>query len=70
MSWGSLFSALVGAVVATWLTHYLIERRERAKTARGLKYLALQIAFLLEHFAVECACALQDGRTTKARTAP
>ncbi|CAG9258541.1 hypothetical protein PUN4_320020 [Paraburkholderia unamae] len=57
----TLFQSLCVAVVAAWLTSFLIEKRESNKTARGLKYLALQIAFQLEHFAAECASSFQDA---------
>lgn len=62
MNWLTPLASLLGAVVGTSLTHYLVARREAAKIARDLKYLALRIAFLLEQYAVACASILQDGK--------
>ncbi|MBB5413889.1 hypothetical protein OKW38_005169 [Paraburkholderia sp. MM5496-R1] len=66
MNWltplASLLGAVVGASVGASLTHFLIARREAAKITRDLKYLALRIAFLLEHFTVACASSLLDAK--------
>lgn len=61
MTWGSFVSSLAVAVVVAWLTHYLIIQREGAKDTRNLNYLALQIAFLLEQYAVACAGMISDA---------
>jgi len=49
---GGLFSALVSKLVELFL--------ERKKQKEGVKYLALQLAFLFEGYAIDCASKISD----------
>lgn len=67
MAWQSILATLVGllggAAMGQFIAARLAAERDQKRDAATLKFLALQLAFRFEAFAIECSKTISDNET-------